>query len=123
MRSDYPVNGIMRAADSPASVHGFFQPEPLMPRLETNGAGVQENQSCSSAWSPLPLVGVSCSDLLQCRALKHETDNGEEASSLPRPTVQAEGGDSREVYGGEYQRAVEKAREIFFSIFVDVSVA
>uniref|UniRef100_A0A0D3GM86 Uncharacterized protein n=2 Tax=Oryza TaxID=4527 RepID=A0A0D3GM86_9ORYZ len=114
----------MCAADSPALVHGFFQAEPLMPRLETNGAGVQENQSCSSAWLPLPLVGVPCSDLLRCRALKHETDNGrEEASSLPRPTVQAEGGDSREAYGGEYQRAVEKAREIFFSIFADVLVA
>lgn len=77
--------------------------------------------------------------LLRCRAFKQEADNGgEEASSSPPPPTTAEARRRRkgplyklkaaiqglagsrsaaaEAYGGEYQRAVEKAREIFFSV-------
>jgi chlorophyll(ide) b reductase len=77
--------------------------------------------------------------LLRCRAFKQEADNGgeEASSSPPRPTtaearrrrkgplyklkaaIQGLAGSrsaAAEAYGGEYQRAVEKAEEIFFSV-------
>uniref|UniRef100_A0A0E0JFV5 chlorophyll(ide) b reductase n=1 Tax=Oryza punctata TaxID=4537 RepID=A0A0E0JFV5_ORYPU len=80
--------------------------------------------------------------LLRCRAFKQEADNGgEEASSSPLTTttearrrrkgplyklkaaIQGLAGSraaAAEVYGGEYQRAVEKAEEIFFSLATQV---
>ncbi|BAD81513.1 unknown protein [Oryza sativa Japonica Group] len=81
--------------------------------------------------------------LLRCRAFKQEADNGgEEASSSPPPPTTAEARRRRkgplyklkaaiqglagsrsaaaEAYGGEYQRAVEKAEEIFFSVATQV---
>uniref|UniRef100_A0A0D9UYJ1 chlorophyll(ide) b reductase n=1 Tax=Leersia perrieri TaxID=77586 RepID=A0A0D9UYJ1_9ORYZ len=76
---------------------------------------------------------------LRCRAFKQETDNGEEPSPSPstpevrkrrkgplyklKAAIQGLAGSrtaAAEVYGGEYQRAVEKAEEIFFSVATQV---
>ncbi|KAF0917321.1 hypothetical protein E2562_017496 [Oryza meyeriana var. granulata] len=74
--------------------------------------------------------------LLRCRAFKQETDGEEPSSSPPevrkrrkgplyklKAAIQGLAGSraaAAEAYGGEYQRAVEKAEEIFFSVATQV---
>jgi chlorophyll(ide) b reductase len=69
--------------------------------------------------------------LLRCRAFKQETGGDDEKPSSPPPkrrkgplyklkaALQGLAGSrsaAAEVYGGQYERAVEKAEEIFFSV-------
>jgi hypothetical protein len=79
------------------------------------------------------IVSQTCyrPSLLRCRAFKQETGGDDEKPSSPPPkrrkgplyklkaVLQGLAGSksaAAEVYGGQYERAVEKAEEIFFSV-------